>query len=210
MMKLAFLKSRLTRHWLPCVMIGLLLLAFAGCNDAPPSASQTPTPSGKSAPSRTNLKMPPADAQTRAAKGGRRGWTLLDNRHMELSDYLGQVVVLDFWATYCPPCLEEAPHLVELQRRYGPQGLHIIGINVGGPEDQPKVPAFVEQFKIQYMLGYPDTGTTELYLGDDTRIPQTLVFDRKGKLVKHFVGYDPQVSADLDRAIETALNTPAD
>jgi thiol-disulfide isomerase/thioredoxin len=129
---------------------------------------------------------------------------------MQVSDYLGKVLVLDFWATYCPPCLEEAPHLVQLQKRYGPQGLHVIGLNVGGDDDRPKIPDFVDQFRIQYTLGYPDPGTTDLYLGADTTIPQTLVFDRKGKLVKHLVGYDPQVREELDRAVETALNAPAD
>jgi thiol-disulfide isomerase/thioredoxin len=209
MMKYAFLKSVLTRHWLH-LSLAALALTSAGCGDAPSSASQTPTPVSTNARARTNLPMPPADAQTSNAGSVKRGWTLLDNRHTQLSDYLGFVVVLDFWATYCPPCLEEAPHLVELQRRYGPEGLHVIGLNVGGADDQPKVPTFVEQFKIQYTLGYPDPGTTELYLGEDTRIPQTLVFDRKGKLVKHFVGYDPQISAELDRVIQTALNAPTD
>lgn len=187
------------------------VLASFGCGDAPSSASQAPTPTiTTNAPSRTNLPMPPANAQAGSASSGQYGWTLLDNRHMQLSDYSGQVLVLDFWATYCPPCLEEAPHLVQLQKRYGKDGLHIIGLNVGGPDDRPKVADFVEQFKVQYALGYPDPGMTELYLRDDTRIPQTLVFDRKGKLVKHVVGFDAQVAAELDEAIQTALNAPTD
>jgi thiol-disulfide isomerase/thioredoxin len=187
----------------------LLAATMASCGDAPSSASQSPTPSGPSAP-RTNLPMPPPSTNARSGAAGSPSWTLLDNRRMQISDYLGKVVVLDFWATYCPPCLEEAPHLVQLQKRYGPQGLNVIGLNVGGDEDRPKVPDFVDQFRIQYTLGYPDPGTTDLYLGGDTRIPQTLVFDRKGKLIKHLVGFDPQVREELDRAVETALNAPAD
>jgi thiol-disulfide isomerase/thioredoxin len=208
-MRPAFSKSLQTRRWLwlPCA---LLLLIFAGCGDAP-QQSASPTASDKnaktSAPPRTNLPMPPVNAPTRNGASGQAGWTLLDGRRMQLSDYPGQVVVLDFWATYCPPCLEEVPHLVAMQKRYSKQGFHVIGLNVGGAEDQPKIPDFVERFKVQYALGYPDPGTTEIYLGNDTTIPQTLVFDRKGKLVKHLVGFDKQVSAELEEAVQTALNT---
>jgi thiol-disulfide isomerase/thioredoxin len=134
-----------------------------------------------------------------------RGFTLLDNRHTQLSDYAGQVVVLDFYATWCPPCRLETPHLVQLQRRYGPQGLRVIGLNVGGPEDRDQVPAFVEEYGIQYALGFPDTGMTELYLSDDDRIPQAYVFDRKGQLVKRFISYDETVPAEMESVIKKAL-----
>jgi thiol-disulfide isomerase/thioredoxin len=124
---------------------------------------------------------------------------------MKLSDYEGQVVVLDFYATWCPPCREETPHLVELQRRYGAKGLNIVGLNVGGPDDRDRVADFVTEFKIPYALGYPDSQMTDLYLSDDDSIPQAFVFDRKGKLLKRFVSYTPQTSAELERTIQTAL-----
>ena len=126
---------------------------------------------------------------------------------MKMADYAGKVLVLDFWATYCPPCREEIPQLIELQRRYGPEGLSIIGLNVGGPDDRPKVPGFVRDYRIQYSLGYPDTELVNLYLGNNDVIPQTIVFDRKGRLVKHFVGYDQTLHAELEQAIQTALAT---
>lgn len=132
-------------------------------------------------------------------------WTLLDSRRMKLSDYAGQVVVLDFWATYCPPCREETPHLVELQRRYAQQGLRIIGLNVGGPEDRPKIADFLTEFKVQYPQGFPDTAMEQLYFSTDDSIPQTVVFDRKGRQIKHFVGYDSTVPAEMERVLQAAL-----
>jgi thiol-disulfide isomerase/thioredoxin len=147
--------------------------------------------------------MPPTSAGNASLDA--QSFTLLDNQQAKLPDYLGQVVVLDFWATYCAPCLEEIPHLDALQKRFGAQGLQVIGLNVGGPDDRPKIPEFVERLKINYKLGFPEPEMTNLYMGSDSRIPQTIVFDRKGRIVKHFVGYDQTASAELERTIEKTV-----
>ena len=180
-----------------------LILFAAACGDSASqqAAQSSNTPAGNRAP-RSSYPMPPTSATASASE---YGWTLLDGRRVKMQDYAGRVVVLDFWATYCPPCREEIPHLIDLQRRYGAQGLNIIGLNVGGPEDRPKVPGFVRDYRIQYALAYPDTELVNLYLGNNDTIPQTLVFDRKGQLVKHFIGYDRTLPAELEQAITAAL-----
>jgi thiol-disulfide isomerase/thioredoxin len=149
--------------------------------------------------------MPPVTDASGNSAPNAQSFTLLNEQKAKLADYEGRVVVLDFWATYCQPCLEEAPHLDALQRRLGAQGLQVIGLNVGGPEDYPKIPEFAERLKIKYTLGVPEPEMTNLYMGGDSRIPQTLVFDRKGRLVKHFVGYDQAASQELERTIEKAV-----
>lgn len=180
------------------LLLSLLLLTACG-DGASQTAQSGNTPAGTSAP-RAQYPMPPA-----AASASQYGFTLLDGSRMKLADYAGKVLVLDFWATYCPPCREEIPQLIELQRRYGPQGLSVVGLNVGGADDRPKVPEFVRTYRIQYTLGYPDTEMVNFYMGDDDAIPQTLVFDRNGRLVKHFVGFDQTMPAELEKAIQTAL-----
>lgn len=162
------------------------------------------TPQGEAAP-RAAMPMPPAETAERTNARGSSGWTFLDGRRAKLEDYRGQVVVLDFYATYCPPCREEIPHLVELQRRYGPQGFKIIGLNVGGAEDRVKVPDYVRELGIQYQLADPDDATVNAFLAGNSSIPQTFVFDRQGKLVEHLVGYDQEVARRLEKAVETAL-----
>lgn len=129
---------------------------------------------------------------------------------MKLADYRGHVVVLDFYATWCPPCREEVPHLVALQKRFGPEGLHVIGLNVGGPEDRAEIPAFVRDYKIQYELGFPADEMSELYFSDNDTIPQTYVFDRQGRLLKRFIGYDEDMPAMLEKIVRQALDAPAD
>jgi thiol-disulfide isomerase/thioredoxin len=187
------------------ISIGALLLLPAlatACNNAPAPVvvSETRTPVGRTPP-RTSLPMPPATTPNGGAENS-QSFTLLNEQRVKLSDYLGKVVVLDFWATFCPPCRDEVPHLDALQKRFGEKGLLVFGLNVGGPEDRPKIPEFTESLKMKYMLGFPDPEMTNLFMGSDDRIPQTLVFNRQGRLVKHFVGYDPAISAELERTIE--------
>jgi thiol-disulfide isomerase/thioredoxin len=172
------------------------------------------TPQGAKLP-RTALPMPPvatahSGAETANAPGGvavvnASTWTTLDGRRARGSDFLGKVLILDFWATYCPPCRDEVPHLIALQRRYGAQGLHVVGLNVGGDEDRPKVPGFIEEFGIQYALGYPDAQMSELFFADNSAIPQTYVYDRQGRLLKKFVGFDNNIGAELERTVQAAL-----
>src|SRR5437870_12697844 len=96
----------------------------------------------------------------------RGGWTLDNNQRAKLSDYKGKVVVLDFYATWCEPCRAETPRLVRLQRDYGPGGLQVIGLNVGGENDRAQVPAFAKEFGIEYPLGFPDDALVDQYLRD--------------------------------------------
>ncbi|HEX8142286.1 MAG TPA: TlpA disulfide reductase family protein [Pyrinomonadaceae bacterium] len=184
----------------------LCMLAFAACgggSDAAHTSSETGTPTGP-APPRTMYPMPPVNGSGSAAAQAQT-FTLLDSRRVRVSDYLGKVVVLDFYATWCGPCRISTPHLVELHRRYGPQGLQIIGLNVGGPEDRDKVPDYIREFRIAYTLGYPDPAMSDLYLSDDDSIPQAFVFDRKGRLVKRFISYDDRMPAELERVIQASL-----
>jgi len=163
------------------------------------------TPQGSRMP-RTSRPMPPAETARRANQGGAgSGWTLLDGRRASLADHRGEVVVLDFYATYCPPCREEIPHLVRLQKRYGPQGFKVVGLNVGGEEDQAKVPDYVKELGIEYQLANPDEEVVDMFLAGVSDIPQTFVIDREGRLVERFVGFDAGVARRIEAAVETAL-----
>ena len=133
------------------------------------------------------------------------GWKTFDGKTETLGGLKGKVVVLDFWATFCPPCLEEIPHLVRLQNDNA-DSIQVVGLHVGGDDDRPKIPAFAEKLKINYLLAYPEDALTNTLLGGDDAIPQTLVFDREGKLVRKFVGFDDEIKFNLDFAIQEALN----
>lgn len=137
------------------------------------------------------------------------GWTLDNNQRAKLSDYKGKVLLLDFYATWCEPCRAETPHLVQLQKQYAEQGLQVIGLNVGGEDDRSQVPAYAKQFGIQYPLAYPDDELVDAYLGDNQSIPQAFVFDRRGNLIKRFIGYSDNSGVELESVVKAAVASSA-
>lgn len=150
--------------------------------------------------------VPAKDAPSQPLKPvGEMSWTGFTGNVNKLKDFKGKVVILDFWATYCPPCIEEIPHLKELQAKYGAENLRVIGLHVGGEEDKPKVPAFVEKLQIDYDLAYPEDNLTSFVFGQDTAIPQTAIFDRKGVMVKKIAGFNDQIKQELDEAVAKAI-----
>jgi cytochrome c biogenesis protein CcmG/thiol:disulfide interchange protein DsbE len=152
-----------------------------------------------SQPPQTNYPMPPAKTDPGI------GWTIANEQHVNLSDYKDKIVILDFYATWCEPCRESVPHLVDLQKRYGEKGLRIVGLNVGGPDDYAEVPGFAREFKIQYQLGIPDAELESLYMSDDRSIPQTIIIDGNGVVLKRFIGYDETLAYEIERAIRSSL-----
>jgi peroxiredoxin len=127
----------------------------------------------------------------------------LDGQRRHVGDWRGNVLVVNFWATWCPPCLEEIPEFVRMQARFAPNGVQFIGIAV----DQP---AKVRDFALRHRINYPvlvgHAGAIELSrLAGNARggLPYTLVLDREGQLIQTFIG---RVSEDkLEAALAAVL-----
>ena len=110
----------------------------------------------------------------------------IDGKQLKLSDYKGKVLIVDFWATWCPPCRKGIPDLIELKRKYGSRGFEVIGVSVDTDTKQDVVP-FVRQNWINYPLVYGDTDVTERYGGINS-IPSSFVIDKNGTIVASFQG----------------------
>ena len=115
-------------------------------------------------------------------------WELkdLDGKLVKSSDFDGKVVILDFWATWCPPCKAEIPGFIELQKKYGEKGLVVVGVSL-----DERGPSVVKQFMSQFGMNYPvvmgNIQTMEDFGGK--AIPTTFVIDRSGKIVAKHVGF---------------------
>ena len=109
----------------------------------------------------------------------------LNGQTLQLSTYRGKVVLLDFWATWCDPCREETPHLVELQNKYRDEGLQIIGISM---DDSPEpVREFYQRFHMNYPVVMGNAQIGELY-GGVLGLPIALVIDRDGRVYAKHIG----------------------
>jgi|GraSoiStandDraft_4_1057263.scaffolds.fasta_scaffold161915_1 thiol-disulfide isomerase/thioredoxin len=183
-----------------CIFIFYLLL-YLDCRPAAPPISVSNRPVTTDDRSSTNLPLPPSKPLAEMS------WTDGDGRVQKLSDLGGKAVILDFWATYCPPCRQEIPHLNALIAKHGRENLEIVGLNVGGDEDKPEIPQFVASTKIDYPIAFPETELTRFIFATRDDIPQTAVFDRKGTLVTKIIGFSPDIQKELDAAVEEALKT---
>jgi thiol-disulfide isomerase/thioredoxin len=189
-----------------CLFTFYFLLAIACRPAAAPVAISNKPVSVNEVPV-TNQPLPPTKAVEEMTWAVMDTKTTLEGNINKLKDFQGKVVILDFWATYCGPCIEEIPHLKELQKKYGKENLEVVGLHVGGSDDRPSVPAFVEKLKIDYTLGIPEDELIRFVFGNTDDIPQTAIFDRKGKMVKKITGFSPQIKKDLDAAVEQAINS---
>ena len=131
-----------------------------------------------------------------------------DGRTIKLSSYRGKVLVMDFWATWCPPCRLETPQLARLARENRHRGLEVIGMHIDdrGRSSSEDIRKFIDNYGITYTVGLATDEMFTSYLGtDDDTIPQTLVFGRDGRLIKHLSGYTQAHGKELDEAVNQAL-----
>ncbi len=126
----------------------------------------------------------------------------LSGHQHNISEWRGKVLAINFWATWCPPCLKEIPDFIALQKQYGDQGLQFIGIAL---EDKESVAKFLAATQINYPILLGGDGGIALaqQLGDNVdAVPYTLIIDRQGQIVDRHPG---EVSKEQITKIITPL-----
>jgi len=112
----------------------------------------------------------------------------LDGNMVKLSDFKGKVIILDFFATWCPPCKQETPDFIELQRQYGDQGFVMIGVSLSRMGDTQ---GFARDFGVNYLILIADSYAATVY-GPLRSIPTTFIIDKDFKIAKKYIGYRPK------------------
>ena len=120
----------------------------------------------------------------------------LDGQPRSISEWDGKVVALNFWATWCPPCLKEVPEFVSLQDKYQAQGLQFIGIALQKPEE---VREFVAEHKVNYPILAGELEVIKLaeaYGNNIGALPYTVIIDRNGQIAHVKPGILPTEEAE--------------
>lgn len=109
-----------------------------------------------------------------------------DGKTLKLSDYKGKAVIIDFWATWCPPCRKGIPDLIALKKKYGSKGLEVIGISLDR-DTKKDVPQFIKDKGINYPVVYGDDNVVVNY-GGVRAVPTSFVIDKQGKIIASYEG----------------------
>jgi thiol-disulfide isomerase/thioredoxin len=122
-----------------------------------------------------------------------------------LSDHKGQTVVLDFFATWCGPCLQTIPHVAQIHHDSAATGVKVVAVNL--EETPEQIQGLLKRLKLELPVALDRDGAIASRYGVSA-IPQTLIIDKEGKVVRHFVGGGPHFAKDLNDALHGVTTTP--
>ncbi len=167
-----------------CVVVGITVLLLIGTRTSKPPQQASANVNGqRSAPATLqNAGDPPKGSMAPAFELK----SIPDGKQVSLASLRGKAVLLNFWATWCGPCKIEMPWLVDLQKKYGPQGLQIVGVAMDDADDK-EIGDFAHKMGVNYVVLKGSEKVGDLYGGVD-RLPLTYYVDRSGKIVDETVG----------------------
>ena len=137
----------------------------------------------------------------------------LDGTKFTIADKKGKVLLLNIWGIWCPPCIAEMPHLVEIYEKHKDNGLEVIGLNIGdenqNPENVDKIKAFVAKFepKLTYPIVISNKAATAQFQGMTGKgvVPQTMLIDRENKLRGIFIGGGRGVLNTMKQTVDKTM-----
>lgn len=181
------------------------VLALAASLAACGGAGQGPEPSAPSGAAAGGGKA--AEGERASADFTTRD---IQGKTVHFSDYLGKKVILvNFWATYCEPCLQQMPHLERIYQKYKDQGLVVLGVSMDGPETVANVQAFARRNYVSFPVVYDEDSHIASLYNPKKAEPLTLLVDKGGKVVRIREGYNPGDEDHVEKDIAELLKAPA-
>ncbi len=172
-------------YWLLLAFgVGLLVLSFTPLPDLVGLVGSNGSRGGAGAQASGGSGACPANAPE-----ARLDFTLKDmnGADVRFADHKGKVVLLNFWATWCPPCKMEIPWFIEFQEQYGEKGFQVLGVSVDDPPE--RLPPFAREYGTNYpLLVGADRDDVQEAFGPIFGIPVTVIIGRDGRICKRHLG----------------------
>lgn len=129
----------------------------------------------------------------------------LDGKKVSLADFKGHPLVLNFWATYCPPCKDEMPWLQELSKKYAGQGFDVVGIDYDSEVGSAKIASTAHDLGVTYPILLSNSKIEDAYLSNTEVLPVSFWVDKNGKVVNVTAGLDGKSYGDAKNALEAQV-----
>ena len=165
-----------------CAVLTCLVTAFIICGCAGPGAGAD--------------KVPHGPAKDFSLKD-------LNNQTVTLANFKDKIVIINFWATWCPPCQKEIPDLISLYKTYQGQGVVVVGIAID-EEGSKVVNPFVEEYKMNYPVLLGNEQVVSDY-GGMAAVPTSFLMDKSGNIYKYYMGYHS--IGDFQKDLDALLNS---
>ena len=186
------------------VLFIILIFAFSCTSTKTTSLDNVNAPANlpDAPPEKKKVNYPPAPSAIMTADIKN-----LDGTTFKLQDKKGKVVLINAWATWCRPCIEEMPSIVELQNKFKDKGFEVIGLN---SDNEPKdaIEGFVAKQKLNYQIAWADEAfmTEMIKVSRLQGIPQSLLINREGQLTGVFTGGGAATVNKLKETVEKIVN----
>jgi cytochrome c biogenesis protein CcmG/thiol:disulfide interchange protein DsbE len=175
---------------IPRLVSALLVATASGCGGASETGASAPAnPAGL-------VGNPAPDFRVKTVTGSKATVSLKELR--------GQVVLLDFWGTFCEPCKKSFPKLEALRSKYGGNGLRIIGVSEDEGEDKDKIPAFADTYGAKFALAWDADKSIARNYKPET-MPSSFIIDKEGVVRFAHVGFHDGEEAEIDSEIRGLL-----
>ena len=192
------------KFWTPLRLVATVIVfgslaafGISSCNSNDPPSTSPSVNRGRVSAGLTTLPRGVLDAENRAATGA----------PIKLSNYSGKVMLVNLWATWCGPCRMETPELVKLHKEFQSRGVEMIGLSTEDPDASAmSVQEFVKEYSVGYQIGWANREVAQMLMQGRTNIPQSFIIARDGRILKRFIGFNPDTTPpQIKEALEQAL-----
>jgi thiol-disulfide isomerase/thioredoxin len=183
------------------LLISLMTIAlfFTACN----KKEETPTKTAETKKELSQEKAPQANVLTLTATDGKTFKLTATENGIHFDGLEGKVVLLDFFATWCPPCRAEMPHLVNLQERYNGK-VQILSILMEEEKENSEAISFAKEYNLNFpILNSKENFLLSQALGGIRSLPTLVMYDKEGNYFTHYVGAAPEemIESDIKKAL---------